>query len=128
MPSYDSARVDPPAPIADIELIHPEAGVLSSTVAMLIDSGADVTLLPSRVIDEITVPFASEKEYQLVGFDGTPSVSRAVRLKLRFSGRTFQGLFLLIDQECGILGRNILNALLIVLDGPNLQWFELHRS
>ena len=39
-------------------------------------------------------------------------------------GRTFRGQFLVIDQQVGILGRNILNALALVLDGPQQTWSE----
>jgi hypothetical protein len=36
----------------------------------------------------------------------------------------FSGRFLLIDQEVGVLGRDILNHVCIILDGPNLRWEE----
>jgi len=94
----------------------------------LIDSGADVTLLPQSVVTRLGVSLIPDRQYELVGFDGTPSLSPAVRLKLSFLRRTFEGLFLLIDEECGILGRNVLNALPIVLDGPRLKWSELPRA
>ena len=43
-------------------------------------------------------------------------------------GRTFRGQFLVIDEEVGILGRNILNALALLLDGPQQTWSELRDS
>jgi hypothetical protein len=39
-------------------------------------------------------------------------------------GRAFRGQFLVIDQQAGILGRNILNNLALLLDGPQLTWSE----
>lgn len=39
-------------------------------------------------------------------------------------GRTFRGQFLVIDEEVGVLGRNILNALALLLDGPQQTWSE----
>ena len=45
-----------------------------------------------------------------------------VHLELVFCQRTFRGQFLLIDQSYGILGRNVLNAVPLFLDGPQLQW------
>lgn len=42
--------------------------------------------------------------------------------------RTFRGRLLLIDQEWGILGRDILNHLSLVLDGPNQTWGESGSS
>ena len=55
--------------------------------------------------------------------DGT-RFAPVVRLELRFSRRTFRGQFLLVDQAWGILGRNVLNAVAVLLDGPNLAWHE----
>lgn len=37
-------------------------------------------------------------------------------------GRVYRGQYLLIDEEWGILGRNILNSFSLTLDGPNQQW------
>jgi hypothetical protein len=47
-----------------------------------------------------------------------------VQLELVFLQKRFRGQFLLIDQPIGILGRNILNALSLLLDGPNARWDE----
>ena len=46
----------------------------------------------------------------------------AVHLDLIFLGLTFRGRFLLIDQSDGVLGRNILNHLNVVFNGPGLLW------
>jgi hypothetical protein len=43
---------------------------------------------------------------------------------LTFCHRTFQGQFLLFDQAWGSIGRNVLNLVPLVLDGPNLMWDE----
>ena len=127
MPRYDEDRFAPPAPIAQVDRGRAEAGAAWLKGLMLIDSGADVTLVPRSVVDQLGIPVASAKQYELVGFDGTRCSSPAVRLRLRLLGRIFEGLFVLIEQEHGILGRNILNALPLVLDGPRLEWDELQR-
>lgn len=43
---------------------------------------------------------------------------------MRFLNKTFRGRFLLIDQDWGVLGRDILNLISLLLDGPNLNWKE----
>lgn len=58
----------------------------------------------------------------LLGFDGTSSTAEAFELEMTFAGRAFRGRFLLMDGECGILGRNILNSVSILHDGPRLTW------
>lgn len=48
---------------------------------------------------------------QLVGFDGSASFAVAAQLKLVFGRGTFRGKYLLIDQNMGVIGRDILNLI-----------------
>jgi hypothetical protein len=57
----------------------------------------------------------------LMGFDGHKSIAQVVYLDLIFLNKTFKGKFLVINQDIGILGRNILNRISLLLDGPNLR-------
>jgi len=41
---------------------------------------------------------------------------------MKWLGLNFTGDFLVARTPHGIIGRNILNHLHLVLDGPNLQW------
>ena len=120
MPSYDGERFDPPAPITRVTLRGSDRTSVTD-VPMLLDSGADVTMVPRGAADQLTLR-DSEESFRLVGFDGSSSQASAVDLELIFSGRSFRGKFLLIDQEWGILGRNVLNRVPILLDGPRLTW------
>ena len=124
MPMYDDRRFEPPAPLATIALRHPDKGNTLLDVQMLIDSGADVTLLPQYSVNSLGLDTLSSEGYELMGFDGSVSIAPAVQLDLLFLKRTFKGRFLVIDQEWGILGRDILNHLAILLDGPTLTWNE----
>ncbi len=47
-------------------------------------------------------------------------------LEMLFLNRIFKGQFLLTDQDYGILGRNVLNNVAILLNGPGLSWDEYH--
>jgi len=91
---------------------------------MLIDSGADATLLPRSAVVSLGLGSTGQR-YQLVAFDGTITESEAVRAVLFFLSKSFQGRFLQVDSEVGIIGRNILNCLRLLLDGPALNWEEL---
>ncbi len=46
MPAYDSTLFNPPAPLARVTLRNPETGAVWSDVPMLLDLGADATLIP----------------------------------------------------------------------------------
>jgi hypothetical protein len=123
MPAYDDRLFSPPAPVVQVKLRHPASGKDQSDISMLMDSGADVTLIPKSAADSLEFERSITK-YELVAFDGATSVSEAVHAELFFLGRVFKGQFLVIDQETGVLGRDILNHICVLLDGPNLQWEE----
>ena len=122
MPAYDDTFFDPPAPFARVRLRSPDSGRSLSNVGMLIDTGADVTLIPDLAVSSLGLQFDVDTAYELTGFDGSRSVASAVNLDLVLSGRVFRGRYLGIDQEWGILGRDILNHLSLALDGPGLTW------
>ena len=121
MPIYDKLLFNPPAPLATVLLRDPSTGKSANGVPMLMDSGADVTLIPMSSIVILGVGSDTDEEYELTAFDGSRSLARAVRIDLLFLRRTFKGQFLIIDQECGVLGRDILNHVPILLNGPKLE-------
>jgi hypothetical protein len=124
MPTYDSTRFDPPAPLAEVNLRNPATGAVEPDVPMLLDTGADVTLVPQAAVTLLGLTVVPDKYYELTSFNGATSLAPIVRLELLFSGRTFRGQFLLTDQEIGIIGRNILNNVPLLFDGPHLMWNE----
>ena len=127
MPKYDVDNYDPPAPVAYVSLRDPATGVSLSDVPMLIDTGADVTLLPRSYVDQLGAEPATDATYEIQGFDGESKLANMVELELVFLGRKFTGQFLLIAQPIGILGRNILNVVSITFDGPRGKWDEHKR-
>ena len=124
MPDYDASHFDPPAPVARVTLRNPNTGATISEALLLLDTGADVTLLPRTAVERIGVPPLTDQRYELVGFDGNTSFAPVVMLDMLFLRRAFRGRYLLIDQELGILGRDILNHVTVLLDGPQEQWSE----
>ncbi|HEX3035861.1 MAG TPA: hypothetical protein VHT73_12170 [Thermodesulfobacteriota bacterium] len=124
MPTYDDRFFNPPAPVARVTLRNPEKGETLSDVPMLIDSGADVTLIPQGSIALLGVNVDPDASYEVMGFDGSKSFAQVVNLDLVFLERVFRGRFLVINQEWGILGRDVLNHVSVLLDGPRLIWDE----
>jgi len=120
MQAYDDARFDPPAPLAFVVVKSERLGVEIRDVPMLLDTGADVSLLPRSYVAQFALPDA--EEYQLESFDGTRSVAPAITAELQVLGKSFRGQFLVIDTRHGVLGRNVLNNLAILFDGPSLKW------
>ena len=89
---------------------------------MLMDSGADLTLIPRRFVEELRLEPDKTESYELEGFDGNRSKAQSVQLELVFLNRSFRGRFLLVNSQSGILGRNVLNHFAILFDGPGLSW------
>lgn len=124
MASYDASDFDPPALVARVVLRHPHSGATLSDVSLLLDTGADVTLLPRTAVERLGVPLLPDQRYELMSFDGSRSFTPVVMLDLLFLRRAFRGRYLLIEAERGILGRDILNHVTLLLDGPRQQWSE----
>jgi hypothetical protein len=122
MPGYDDARFDPPAPVALVTVRSERLGVEIRDVPMLLDTGADVSLRPRPHVSALVSPDAAE--YELEAFDGSRIRSVTVTAELSLLGKKFRGQFLLVDGSYGILGRNVLNNLSLLFDGPSQQWTE----
>lgn len=125
MQAYEAKGFQPAAPIAYVELLSQDKSLSITNVPMLLDTGADVSLVPRDRLVEILATSTPGQQYTLQGFDGQESSSQAIRLELHFLGKVFRGQFLLVEGEYGILGRNILNRLALTFDGPALMWHEI---
>ena len=47
-----------------------------------------------------------------------------MNVEMVFLRRLFKGQYLVIDEDQGILGRDVLNHIALLLDGPGLSWEE----
>lgn len=126
MPTYNASLFDPPAPLAKVMLRNTQNGLTLSDVSLLIDSGSDVTIIPQASANQIGVNPIEDAGYEVEGFKGSPMIMPVVLLEMLFLNRIFKGQFLLTDQDYGILGRNVLNSVAILFNGPILSWDEYH--
>ena len=123
MPRYDAVDYDPPAPIAQVSLRAAD-GVVVNDILLLIDTGADTTLLPRSAVTRLGIKPDPSLNYELIGFDGTRSTAQAVDLDMTFLNKSFRGRYLLIDSDRGILGRDVLASVALLLDGPAQEWSQ----
>jgi hypothetical protein len=128
MPTYDDNDFDPPAPVARVSPRNPASHETVSDVSMLIDTGADMSFIPETVVISLNLQLESGEGYKLRGFDGTSSVAKAVTADMLFLGRTLKGRYLVRGSEIGIIGRDVLNHFVLVLDGPRLSWQQPPNS
>jgi hypothetical protein len=124
MPKYDSALFEPPAAVARVTLYNPRSSVFLVDVPMLIDTGADVSLVSRAYVEQLDASIDTEQIYELMSFDGEVSQTVAAEVDVIFLNRTFKGLYLLTEDDVGVLGRDILNFIAILIDGPQLTWTD----
>jgi hypothetical protein len=128
MPTFDGQRFVPPAPIALVTLRNSLNELSATDVPMLIDTGADVTLLPKVVIEQLGVKSDNGGRYEVAGFDGHRCALRAVQLDMTCQDTMIRGQYLIINDAIGVLGRDVLNFFVLVIDGSGLQWTATRRS
>lgn len=121
MPKYDGQRFSPAAPTGTVSITNPDTGSTLSGVSVLLDTGADISVLPRSAVDALGLP-AAGSDYEVMAYDNTVRECRAVRAEVVFLRKRFKGQFLVLDQEVGVLGRDVLNYVLLILDGPHLEW------
>jgi len=128
MPGYDAELFDPPAPLATVTLRTLDRQRSVADVAMLIDSGADVSLVPESSVRRLGLEADERRGYELMAFDGSRTVAKSVECDLILLGIAYGGVYLVVEGACGILGRDVLNHVSLVLDGPRLNWREEHAA
>jgi len=127
MPNYDANFASPPAPVARVTIRNASANKSVTGVPVLIDTGADATLIPRTILPclDILEDALETTEYSLVGFDGTRSPAVLVPVELEFLGKRLIGEYLLTEANYGVLGRDVLNLFRLVFDGPHQIWDEV---
>ena len=122
---YDDSY-NPPAPMAEIVLRNIETGKRSAKVKVLLDTGADISLVPISILESLQIR-PSEETVNLFGFDENKSTAELFNLQIVFLGKRITGNYCGINDTIGILGRDILNDFCITFDGKNLEWKECAR-
>lgn len=120
MPTYEAGDFEPPAPVVRAKVLGPHDSAFQD-VPFLIDTGADVSVVPLDVVNAIgaeTQPSGVPIQF----LDGEQITCLQAELTVEFLRYRFQGPFLVAESRHGVLGRNILNLLFITLDGPKLLW------
>ncbi len=108
----------PPMPAVEIHLGYPGEAFDVGPVVAILDTGADSTLVPQYLLDQLGAPFSDEAqlrshwgEWRTVSLFTVDIGLEAVRLPAVEVIGDEQG------QEV-IVGRNILNRLRMLFDGP----------
>ena len=118
MPFPYSPRYHPPMPVAEIALGAPEADFTLGALPAIVDTGADITLVPRDYLIRLGAPVVAGG-YLRSPWGERESV-KIYEVNLRLQGHDLRHVEV-ASQPGGhevLLGRNVLNLLNLQLDGP----------
>lgn len=106
----------PPAAVIPLTVRAP-GGVDSARLEGKVDTGADVSAVPERLVSELGLP--PVRTVRAAGFTGSLEEVIAYRMDVEIDGLTFPRMEALATRrEYVIVGRNVLCALMLRIDGP----------
>ena len=124
---YDSTS-EPPFPRLPVVVAYPESNARSQALSGLVDTGADMTLVPSSQL----LAIGAEEIYRarLRSHWGELRTAIVYLVDLQIAGHNLPGIEVIADDmsEDVLLGRNALNRLILLLDGLAGQADVLSRS
>jgi predicted aspartyl protease len=108
----------PPMPALEIRLGYPGESLIQDPLTTIIDTGADGTLVPQSLLDQVGAPFVDNvrvrshwgewRNMQMFTIDIGVGALRLLAVEVVGDDR---------GEEI-VLGRNVLNRLRLLLDGP----------
>jgi predicted aspartyl protease len=114
-----NATLDPPAPFLPVRLANLAGHSELVTVQAKIDTGTDLTVILVALIERLQLMPAGEIEVE--GYDGHRAVVHAYDVNLQIDQLSVAGLVVItFPEDYALLGRDVLNRLHVVLDGPAL--------
>jgi predicted aspartyl protease len=132
MISYAKSKF-PPVPVLNIALSVPGEGAQTELTPALIDTGSDFTLVPEKWLQAIDAPrsrlarvrglWSSYQEITLFLVDVHLDIGILPGVEVVGATKS-SGAF---ENEGIILGRNVLNMLILLLEGPAQQTHLLER-
>lgn len=111
---------NPPAPVIEVGVRGPGQDSREVRVTALVDSGADATMLPIHVLRSVGARYVETRYVR--GVTGTRQVADTFLAVIQIGQHTIptSEAVAVIRGEEAILGRDVLNRLIVTLDGPAL--------
>ncbi len=117
------ATLSPPAPFIDVVVIHPTDDNRSTQLRGKLDTGADLSAIPSSLMIELNLlarGTVTERDYK-----GETTIHAAYGVSLEIAGVRLDNVKVVATPRASVLlGRNVLNKFIITLDGKALT-FEM---
>ena len=103
-----------------LNLTHPITGQRIGDIPALVDTGADQSVIPDRIVAALGL---IQLDQQLVrGFDGTPRTLATYYIRIQVRDLDLIDLEVIASPtvDNAVLGRDVLNRYKVTLDGPAL--------
>jgi len=113
-----STSYRPPFPVMRVVLRNADEGLRTAPEDALLDTGSDGSLVPISRLQQILAPAIADTNIRSHWGEWRPAQLFVVDIEL--NGVTLPDIFV-VGNEIGneiVLGRNVLNKLRLVLDGP----------
>ena len=109
-----SADYEPPCPVLALRLTSPRGGA-GVALAAVVDTGADITLIPEPVARALELPVTSQ--IRLAGVTGAAEGADVCAAALDLAGKSLLVEVAAFGEET-IVGRDVLKRFVLQLDGP----------
>jgi predicted aspartyl protease len=110
------ANLDPPGPVIPVRISAPRA-TDAVMLPMIVDTGADCTLVPSEIVRRLALP-----QVDVIGISGVGGGKQRATMHaalVELAGLPVLARVVAFGGEA-ILGRDLLNRVVVTLDGPEL--------
>ena len=125
MIEYDQTQ-DPAAPVLEVTLSGVRRAFPQRKLLALIDTGADVSAIPSSLVTILQLYTVGR--IQIEGVDAEKSIFELFAVKLTLNGITISRLEVIAtDLDFVVIGRDVLNQFYLLLNGPD-GTFDLKKT
>ena len=116
-----SSRYQPPCPVVEVVLSNSEEGLRTAEMNALLDTGSDGSLVPLAYLQQILAPALVDARIR--SHWGEDRAVQLFLVDIELGDLRLPGILVVGDEQGDevVLGRNILNKLRLVLDGPASQ-------
>ncbi len=116
-----NTQKDPPAPFVRVTLRHPRTGNELRDLPAQLDTGADCSLIPVKIAEGLGLDFSGH--WNIVGVGGTSEIMTlySVSILIHNLPECVIEVPTHANEPWIILGRDVLNSIRLLLDGPNLK-------
>jgi len=120
MKTLYSHNYSPPAPVLEIRLAAPEESPQDEIYPALVDTGADGTFIPTLLLEQLDTPIIYTTNVRSHLGENLRRVS-VHKLDILLNDIRLPNVNVVSDDwgDEIIIGRNVLNKLHLILDGPN---------